>query len=80
MASDRVQFEPNDDITWINFLNIVNKLLDGMVNNRGLDWYTWKKLDTDGIKGLIKAVVTVKPIEAVESFDITVFVKNTDEE
>ena len=42
--------------------------------------YSWKRLDTNGVKGLIKAQVTVKPIEAVESFDITVFVKNTDEE
>ena len=80
MASDREQFEPNDDVTWTNFLNWVNPLLDGMINNRGLDWYSWKRLDTNGVKGLIKAQVTVKPIEAVESFDITVFVKNTDEE
>ena len=80
MASDREQFEPNDDVTWTNFLNWVNPLLNEMVNNRGLDWYSWKRLDTNGVKGLIKAQVTVKPIEAVESFDITVFVKNTDEE
>ena len=78
-ASTRVSFEPNDDVTWFNFKSIVNPLLDNMVLNRGMEWYSWKRLPADA-KGLMKAMLTIKPIEAVESFDITVFIRNTDEQ
>lgn len=78
-ASTRVSFEPNDDVTWFNFKSIVNPLLDNMVLNRGMEWYSWKRLPADS-KGLMKAMLTIKPIEAVESFDITVFIRNTDEQ
>lgn len=78
-ASTRVSFEPNDDITWFNYKTFVNPMLESMVSNRGLDWYTWNREESD-IKGQMKAKLTIKPIEAVESFDITVYIRNTDEE
>lgn len=78
-ASMRVSFEPNDDVTWFNYKTFVNPMLESMVSNRGLDWYTWNRLESD-IKGQMKAKLTIKPIEAVESFDITVYIRNTDEE
>lgn len=78
-ASAKVSFEPNDDITWFNFRSFVNPLLDSMVSNRGLQWYAWKRVDSD-YKGQMKATLSIKPIEAVESFDITVYIRNTDEE
>ena len=70
-ASLRVTFEPNDDIAWINFKKLNNTLLDQMQSGRGIQWYRWSKLITDK-KATLKALLTVKPIEALEYFDITV--------
>ena len=82
-AATRVTFEPNDDITWLNFKGLVNNLLDRMQNGRGLEWYHWyKEFPDDGHgnrrKATIQATLSIKPIEAVEYFDITVYL--TDEE
>ena len=82
-AATRVTFEPNDDITWLNFKGLVNNLLDRMQNGRGLEWYHWQKEvaeDEHGNrrKATIKATLTIKPIEAVEYFDITVYLTDED--
>ena len=70
-SSLRITFEPNDDIAWINFKKLNNTLLDQMQSGRGIQWYRWKKL-VAGKKATLKALLTVKPIEALEYFDITV--------
>lgn len=70
-AATRVTFEPNDLITWFNFKELVNELLEDMRSNRGVDWYSWKREATTA-KATIKAVLTVRPIEAVENFEIAV--------
>lgn len=67
----RTTFEPNDDITWVNFKKLCNGLLDQMQSGRGISWYSWRKVKVDR-KATIKAVLTIKPIEAVEYFDITI--------
>ena len=82
-AATRVTFEPNDDITWLNFKGLVNNLLDRMQNGRGLEWYHWyKEFADDGHgnrrKATIKATLSIKPIEAVEYFDITVYLTDED--
>jgi hypothetical protein len=73
----RVTFEPNDDIVWINFKTLTNSLLEQMKSGRGLEWYKWRKEHVTQ-KALIKATLTIQPIEAVESFDFTIVL--TDEE
>jgi hypothetical protein len=73
----RTTFEPNDDITWVNFKKLCNTLLDQMQSGRGITWYSWRKVETDK-KATIKAVLSIRPIEAVEYFDITINL--TDEE
>lgn len=70
-SATRVTFEPNDDITWINFKGLNNTLLDRMQSGRGLVWYSWKKEITTE-KATIKATLFIQPIEAVEYFDLTV--------
>lgn len=70
-AAMRTTFEPNDDIVWINFKGLVNTLLEQMVSGRGLMFYRWTKQKADD-KATIKATLTIRPIEAVESFDINV--------
>lgn len=76
-VSMRHMFEPNDDIVWLSFKQAANTLLDKMVTGRGIQWYKWQRLrpeDSQGnlILGQIKAKLTIRPIEAVESFDITI--------
>lgn len=73
----RCTFEPNDDIVWINFKTLANSLLDRMKSGRGISWYKWTKERADE-KATIKATLTIKPVEAVESFDINIIL--TDEE
>ena len=77
LASIRNTFEPNDDVTWINFKAMCAGLLDRMTSGRGLRWYRWKKEKSDK-KAQIKATLTISPIEAVEYFDLLVYL--TDEE
>lgn len=82
-AATRVTYEPNDDITWLNFKGLVNNLLDRMQNGRGLRWYQWRKEipeDANGNrkKATIQATLTIQPIEPVEYFDITVYLTDED--
>ena len=76
-AAIRCTFEPNDDIVWINFKTLASSLLDKMKSGRGIAWYKWTKEVAD-TKATIKATLTIRPIEAVESFDIHLVL--TDEE
>ena len=76
-AAMRTTFEPNDDIVWYNFKSLANTLLDRMKSGRGIKWYKWFKEETDR-KALIKATLTIQPIEAVESFEITISMVDSD--
>ena len=76
-AAMRCTFEPNDDIVWINFKTLASSLLDRMKSGRGISWYKWTK-EIAPRKAMIKATLTIRPIEAVESFDINIIL--TDEE
>lgn len=78
-AAMRTTFEPNDDITWISFKVLCSNLLDRMKSGRGLLWYKWTK-EVSEDRATIKARLTIRPIEAVEYFDITVFLSDQDAE
>ena len=64
-------FDPNDNVTWLKFINLVYPLLEDMKANRGITYYKWVK-EKVVEKGLIKATLHIRPIEAVEDFDLTV--------
>lgn len=76
-AAMRVTFEPNDDIVWVNFKTLTSTPLERMKSGRGISWYKWTREYTNQ-KGTINAVLTIRPIEAVETFNINVVL--TDEE
>ena len=76
-AAMRVTFEPNDDIVWVNFKTLTSTPLERMKSGRGISWYKWTREYTNQ-KATIKGTLTIRPIEAVESFDISVVL--TDEE
>ena len=76
-SSVQHMFEPNDDIVWLSFKQKVNELLDQMVSGRGIKWYKWYKIKPDKL-GQIKAKLTIRPIEAVEAFDIVISMTDED--
>ena len=65
-------FEQNTEVLWTNFRNYITPLLDRMQSSDGLLGYTFVKVATDA-KARLKAKLTVIPVEAVEDFDIDVY-------
>ena len=65
-------FEQNTEVLWINFKNYITPLLDRMQSSDGLLGYTFVKVATDA-KARLKAKLTVIPVEAVEDFDLDVY-------
>lgn len=76
-ACRRYMFEQNSDILWINFKAAITPTLDTLISGNGIDYYSFKKGTQSG-KTKLYANITIKPVYAVESFDITVTL--TDEE
>ncbi len=48
-----------------------------MKSGRGIQWYKWTKEKTSE-KAVIKCNLEIKPIEAVESFDISITLTDED--
>lgn len=70
-ACKKFSFDPNSDILWTNFCAAVRPTLEKMKGNQGITSYQFVKVATDK-KATLKARVIIRPIEAVEDFDITV--------
>lgn len=76
-ASRSLMFEQNNEILWINFKAKVSPLLDKLVSGHGIEKYSMKRLaSTDRTK--LVALITIYPTYAVESFDITIELKDDD--
>lgn len=71
VACKTCTFEPNSNILWINFKAQIVPLLEQMTGNNGLSGYKITRLPTDK-KATVVARITLYCIEAVEDFDITV--------
>ena len=70
-AAQRLMFEQNNDILWINFKALITPLLDSMVSGYGLSGYKIIK-NASNDKTRLSAIVKLYPIYAVESFEITI--------
>lgn len=71
-ASRRYVFEQNTEVLWIDFRNYVTPLLDRMKSNGAILGYTFEKVETSA-KARLRARLTIIPIEAVEDFEIDVY-------
>lgn len=76
IASQRLLFEQNSTILWVNFKALITPLLDRMMTGQGISGYKITRIETNS-KSVVKANIQIIPIEAVEEFDITVIL--TDE-
>ena len=71
VASKRMTFEQNNDILWINFKSLITPTLEQMVQGNGLTGYQLIRQRTTK-KATLKAKIVLYCVEAVEDFDITI--------
>ena len=74
-ASRRFTFDPNSDVLWINFVNAVRPTLERMKGDQGIAGYRISKVETTE-KAVLKAIIRIVPIEAVEDFDISIYLED----
>ena len=74
-ASRRFTFDPNSDVLWINFVNAVRPTLERMKGDQGIAGYRLSKVATTE-KAVLKAIIRIVPIEAVEDFDISIYLED----
>lgn len=74
-ASRRFTFDPNSDILWINFVNAIRPTLERMKGDQGIAGYRLSKVETTE-KAALKAIIRIVPIEAVEDFDISIYLED----
>lgn len=70
-ASNKLTFELNTDVLWLNFKASIEPMLDQMVSGNGLSDYKIIR-KTSSKRATIEAVIRLYAIEAVENFDITI--------
>jgi hypothetical protein len=69
-------FDPNSDTLWFNFVNAIRPTLDAMKADQGIRDYKILKAATNE-KATLKAKIRIIPIEAVEDFDLEVYLEDS---
>ena len=75
-ATRKFTFEPNSDLLWINFVNAIKPTLEAMKADQGISGYKISRVATDK-KALLVAKVRIVPIEAVEDFDLSIYLEDS---
>lgn len=75
-ATRQFTFDPNSDILWINFVNAIRPTLERMKGDQGIAGYKISKVATDK-KAVMMAKIRIVPIEAVEDFDISIYLEDS---
>ena len=75
-ATRSFTFDPNSDLLWINFVNAIRPTLENMKADQGISGYRISKVATNK-KALLVAKIRIVPIEAVEDFDISVYLEDS---
>ena len=76
MACRQLTFDPNSDILWVNFCNTIKPLLEQMKADQGIADYKISKVKSSR-KAFMAAKIKIVPIEAVEDFDISVYLEDS---
>lgn len=80
IACKSFMFDPNSDTLWVNFKAAITPTLEEMKANQGIKNYSIireiEKDPTKNIRGLLKAKIRIVPIEAVEDFDIGLYLED----
>ena len=75
-ACRQFTFDPNSDLLWINFVNAIKPTLEAMRADQGIKGYTISRVANDK-KALLTARIRIVPIEAVEDFDISIYLEDS---
>jgi hypothetical protein len=75
-ACRRFTFDPNSDLLWINFVNAIKPTLEQMKADQGIKGYTITRT-ANTKKALLTANIRIVPIEAVEDFDISIYLEDS---
>ena len=75
-ATRKFTFEPNSDLLWINFVNAIKPTLEAMKADQGISGYKISRVATDK-KALLVAKIRIVPIEAVEDFDLSIYLEDS---
>lgn len=75
-ACARFTFDPNSDILWGKFCNAIKPTLERMKADQGIADYKITKIKSTK-KAILAAKVRIVPIEAVEDFDISVYLEDS---
>ena len=75
-ACRQFTFDPNSDLLWINFVNAIKPTLEAMRADQGIKGYTITRTANDK-KALLTARIRIVPIEAVEDFDISIYLEDS---
>jgi hypothetical protein len=70
-------FDPNSDTLWVNFKNAITPTLEAMKADQGIRDYKVLKVIDDPKKATLKAKVRIIPIEAVEDFDLEIWLEDS---
>lgn len=76
-------FEPNAQITWINFTSRITPFLDTLVSNYGITRYQIDRVMTQDNgtplpKTVMSATITIYPIYSIEKITITIAIRDDD--
>ena len=77
LACKRLTFEQNNDLLWINFKSLITPTLDTMLHDNGLTSYRLTK-QTAKENAKLKATIELHCVEAVEDFEITITLTDTE--
>lgn len=72
----RLTFDPNSNVLWINFRGLLAPMLEEMKADQGIRDYEFIRDFTDR-KALLKARIRIVPIEAVEDFEIGLYLEDS---
>ena len=76
VACRRFTFDPNSDVLWLNFCNAIKPTLEKMRADQGIEDYKLIKVKNVK-KATLQARIRIVPIEAVEDFEIELFLENS---
>lgn len=71
-----ITFDPNSDALWIKFVGLIEPLLQKMKGDQGVKDFKVVRLKTDK-KATLAAAIRIVPIEAVEDFDISIYLEDS---
>lgn len=69
-------FDPNSDALWVKFCNSIKPMLEKMKADQGIADYKILKVKNSR-KAFLSAIIRIVPIEAVEDFEISVYLEDS---